>query len=120
MDVLPSGHDQGRSIVTGDIDLANASDLLVRLTGLIGSARRNIGLNPYGVIFIDCAGLRTPAAVNTHVRASGAGVRLTATSPVVVLLLGLAGAIHDTTSPAGGPAYAAARRTLTTDRPPPV
>ena len=124
MDVFPSGHDQGRSIitVTGDIDLGNADDLLVRLTALIGSARRNIGLDLSGVTFIDCSGLRTLIAVNGHVRANGATTRLTAMSPAVVRLLELVGAIRDTYVPAalptatGVPAPLAASRTATPEQ----
>jgi anti-anti-sigma factor len=100
--VFPSGHDQGRSIftITGDIDLATAGDLLVRLTAVIGSARRDIGLDLSGVTFIDCAGLRTLAAVNDLVRANGATTVLTATSPAVTRLLELVDAARNTTVPA--------------------
>ena len=120
MDVFPSGHDQGRSIiaVTGDLDLGTAEDFLARLTALIGSARRDIDLDLSGVTFIDCSGLRALTAVDTRVRANGATARLTAMSPVVIRLLELANAIWDTTAPAaaptaagGGPAHAATRRT---------
>jgi anti-anti-sigma factor len=102
MDVYPSGHDQGRSIitVTGDIDLATADDLRLRLIALIGPARRNIGLDLSGVTFIDCAGLRTLTAVHTHLSANGAGLRLTRMSPVVARLLELVNATGGTTPPA--------------------
>jgi anti-anti-sigma factor len=118
MDVFPSGHDQGRSIitVTGDIDLGTAEDLLVQLTALIGSARREIGLDLSGVTFIDCTGLRTLIAVDAQVRANGATTRLTAISPTVARLLELVNAIWDTTVPAAaptaaaGPAHVATRR----------
>ena len=109
MDVFPSGHDQGRTTitVTGDIDLGNAGELLVRLTALIGSARRDIDLDLSGVTFIDCSGLRALTAIDTRVHANGATARLTAKSPVVARLLELANAILDTTVPV------ATRRTAT-------
>jgi anti-sigma B factor antagonist len=124
MDVFPSGHDQGRSIitVTGDLDLGTAEDLLVRLTALIGSTRREIGLDLSGVTFIDCAGLRTLTAVDAQVRGNGAGIRLTAMSPAVVRLFELVDAIRDTAVPAtaptlaGGPAYVATGRTITPEQ----
>jgi anti-anti-sigma factor len=120
MDVFPSGHDQGRTIitVTGDIDLATAENLLARLTTLIGPARRDIGLDLSGVTFIDCAGLRALTAVSAQVRANGATTRLTAASPAVVRLFELVNAIQDTAVPAaaptaaGRPAYVAPRRTV--------
>jgi anti-sigma B factor antagonist len=122
MDVFLSGHDQGRSIitVTGDIDLATAGDLLDRLTTLIGSARRNFGLDLSDVTFIDCAGLRTLTAVSTHVRANGASLRLTAMSPAVVRLLELVDAVRDTTLPAVAPTPAAVRPAHIAARRPPV
>jgi anti-sigma B factor antagonist len=89
MDVFPNGHDQGRSIitVTGEIDLLTAEQLLFRLTGLIGSVRREIGLDLSGVTFIDCSGLRTLMAVDALVRANGATTQLTKMSPAVIRLL---------------------------------
>jgi anti-anti-sigma factor len=121
MDVFPSGHDQGRSIitVTGDIDLGTAENLLARITALIGSARRGIDLDLSEVTFIDCAGLRTLNAIDARVRANGATTRLTAMSPAVVRLFELAYAIRDPAVPATtpttarGPAYAAPRPTAT-------
>lgn len=106
MDVFPSGHDQGRSIITitGDVDLATAGDLLDRLSALIGSARRDIGLDLSGVTFINSAGLRTLAAIRTHVHANDASLRLTGLSPAVVHLLELVNTIDDTTPPAAFPA----------------
>ena len=119
MDVFPSGHDQGRSIftVTGDIDLGTAEHLLVRLTALIGSARRETGLDLSGVTFIDCAGLRTLIAVDALVRANGATTRLTAMSPAVARLLELAAPVWGTAilgaapTAARGAACTATRRT---------
>jgi len=121
MDVFPSGHDQGRTIitVTGDLDLGTAEDLLVRLTSLIGSARREIGLDLSGVTFIDCAGLRALMAVDAQIRVNGDTTRLTAMSPAVVRLLELVNAIWDTTlaaaapTAAAGPAHIATRRAAT-------
>ena len=106
MDVFPSGHDQGRSIitVTGNIDLANAEDLRLGLIALIGSARRNIGLDLSGVTYINSAGLHTLTAVHAHVSANGASLKLTRMSPVVVRVLELVNAIRDTTPPASAPA----------------
>jgi anti-anti-sigma factor len=125
MDVFPSGHDQGRSIitVTGDIDLATADDLRLRIIALIGSAPHNIGLDLSGVTFIDCQGLRALEAVHTHVRANGASLRLTGMSPVVVRLLELVDAIDATPPPAAvvalvpnRPTHATTRRTPTPER----
>ena len=121
MDVFPSGHDQGSTIitVTGDIDLGTAEDLLVRLTALIGSARRGIDLDLSGVTFIDCAGLRALMAVDAQIRVNGYTTRLTAISPAVVRLLGLVKVIWDSTlsatapTAAAGPAYVATRRAAT-------
>jgi anti-anti-sigma factor len=105
MDVFSSGHDQGGSIiaVTGDIDLSTAEDLLVRLTALIGSPRREIGLDLSGVTFIDCSGLRTLTAVDARVRANGGSIRLTAMSPAVARLFELVYATRDTSVPAAAP-----------------
>jgi anti-sigma B factor antagonist len=129
MDVFPSGHDQGRSIitVTGDIDLGTAEHLLVRLTALIGSAGptgsagRQIGLDLSGVTFIDCAGLRTLIAVHAQVRADGATTLLTAMSPAVARLLELVDVIWDPTAPAAptaapGPACTATHRIATAEQ----
>ncbi len=124
MEVFPSGHDQGRSIITviGDIDFCTAENLLVRLTALIGSAGREIGLDLSGVTFIDCAGLRTLMAVDAQVRGNGAGIRLTAMSPAVGRLLELVNAIRDTAVPAAaptvasGPAFVATGRTVASEQ----
>jgi anti-anti-sigma factor len=123
MDVFPSGHDQGRSIitVTGDIDLGTAENLLTRTTALIGTARREIGLDLSGVTFIDCTGLRTLTAIDARVRANGATTRLTAMSSAVVRLLEFVYAIRDTTpaaapTAAGGPAHVTTRRTVTAEQ----
>ena len=124
MDVFPSGHDQGRSIitVTGDLDLATADHLRLRLVALIGSARRDIGLDLSGVTFIDCQGLRTLTAVHAHIGANGAGLRLTRLSPVVVRFLELVNATGGTAPPAAAlalvasrPAHAGSCRTGTPD-----
>ncbi|MEY9934052.1 anti-anti-sigma factor [Catenulispora sp. GP43] len=89
MDVFPSGHDQGRSIitVTGDIDLASADDL-------------RLGLDLSGVTYINSAGLRTLTAVHTRVSANGASFRLIRMSPVVVRFLELVNTIREPTPPA--------------------
>jgi len=102
MDAFPSGHDQCRSIitVTGDIDFATADDLLLRLTALIGSARRDIGLDLSGVTYINSAGLRALTAVHARVSANGARLRLTRMSPVVVRFLEIVNAIREPTPPA--------------------
>lgn len=125
MDVFPSGHDQGRSIitVTGDVDFATAENLRLRLTALIGSARRNIGLDMSGVTYINSAGLRTLTAVHAHVSANGASFRLTRMSPVVVRFLELVNAIREPTPPASavalvptGSVHVEARRERTAAR----
>ena len=124
MDVFPSGHDQGRSIITvaGDVDLASAEDLRLGLIALIGSARRNIGLDLSGVTYINSAGLRTLTAVHARVSANGASFRLTRMSPVVIRFLELVNAVREPTPPASvallvpnGPARVEARRTLTSE-----
>jgi anti-sigma B factor antagonist len=124
MDVFPSGHDQGRSIitVTGDIDLGTAGNLLAHLAALVRHARRDIGLDLSGVTFIDCAGLRALIAVDALIRANGATMLLTAMSPAVVRLLELVDAPRNTTVPGvaptatGGPASVATHRTTTPEQ----
>ena len=93
MDVFPSGHDQGRGIitVTGDVDLGTAEQLLVRLTALIGTARREIGLDLSGVTFIDCAGLTALLTIRKAVQAQDGWLDLVAVSRCVGRLIKIIG-----------------------------
>ena len=75
-------------------------NLRLRLTALIGSARRDIGLDLSGVTYINSAGLRALTAVHAHVSANGAGLRLTRMSPVVIRFLEIVNAIREPTPPA--------------------
>lgn len=91
MDVFPTRRD-GRLhtiAVHGDIDLANAEDLLQRLRTLAGAATGPILLDLSRITFIDTAALRTLQAFDRHVKAAGGSVHLAAVSLPVARLFEL-------------------------------
>jgi anti-anti-sigma factor len=92
MDVFPSRHDENQHVITvrGEVDLANADGLLLRLLVLAGPATGEIALDLAQVTFMDCAGLRTLIALDHHVRTAGGSMRVTAVSPEVARLFELA------------------------------
>jgi anti-anti-sigma factor len=93
MDAISSTADDDRLTITvrGETDLANAGALLLRLVVLVGAATGEIILDLSQVTFMDCAGLRTLAAIERHVHANGGSVRVAAVSPEVARLFELAG-----------------------------
>jgi anti-anti-sigma factor len=122
MDALSTRRDDFLHVVTvrGDIDLATAADLLLRLVILVGPVSGPIALDLSQVTFIDCAGLRTLIALGRHARTSGGSVQVTAASPPVARLFELVGlhvgpahvlALHDldaaqrAAAPDGKPAH---------------
>jgi anti-anti-sigma factor len=100
MDVISTRRDPFLHAITvrGDIDLATAGDLLLRLVMLAGPATAPIALDLSQVTFIDCAGLRTLIALDHHARTAGGSVHITAASLPVARLFELVG-LH------GDPAY---------------
>jgi len=92
MDAFLSGTDENHLTITvrGETDLATADDLLIRLVVLAGAATGQIALDLSQVTFMDCAGLRTLAAIERHVTASGGSIRVAAVSPEVARLFELA------------------------------
>jgi anti-anti-sigma factor len=91
MDVISTRRDQFLHAITvrGDIDLASAGDLLLRLVMLVGPATGPIALDLSQVTFIDCAGLRTLIALDRHARTTGGSVGVAAVSSPVARLFEL-------------------------------
>lgn len=91
MDVISTRRDQFLHAITvrGDIDLATAGDLLLRLLMLAGPASGAIALDLSQVTFIDCAGLRTLIALDRHARSTGGSVHVSAVSLPVARLFEL-------------------------------
>jgi anti-anti-sigma factor len=95
MDVISTRRDKFLHAITvrGDIDLAAAGDLLLRLLTLAGPATGPIALDLSQVTFIDSAGLQTLVALDRHARAAGGSVHVAAASLPVARLFELA-ALH--------------------------
>lgn len=93
VDVYLSSSDRHPLLITvrGDVDLATADTLLVRLSTLAAPATGQIALDLAQVTFLDCAGLRALIAFEQYVRASGGSVRVDAVSPEVARLFELLG-----------------------------
>lgn len=66
--------------VRGEVDLATADELLVRLRTLTDARRGPILLDLSQITFIDCAGLRTLRAFEQHVATAGGSVHVAAVS----------------------------------------
>ncbi len=100
MDVVSTRCDKYLHAITvrGDVDLATAGDLFLRLVMLAGPATGRVALDLSQVVFIDCAGLRTLVAFDRHARTLGGSVHVAAASLPVARLFELA-ALH------AGPAY---------------
>ena len=102
--------------VRGEVDLATAGELLVRLRTLTGTRRGPILLDLSRITFIDCAGLRTLRDFEQHVASAGGSVHVAAVSlPVARLfeLLALRTGAPPTSgppAPAPGPPPAAVRQ----------
>lgn len=94
MDVLSLGSEHSPQAVSaavrGEIDLATADDLLLRLLMLAGPASGEVTLDLSQVTFIDCSGLRALIALEQHVRAAGGRVRVSALSAPVARVFELA------------------------------
>jgi anti-anti-sigma factor len=95
MDVISTRRDQYLHAITvrGDLDLATAGDLLLRLLMLAGPTTGPITLDLSQVTFINCAALRTLLALDHHARTTGGTVRITAASLPVARLFELV-ALH--------------------------
>lgn len=127
MDVLSYGREHDSRLicaaVRGEVDLATADDLLLRLRMLAGPATAEIILNLSQVTFIDCSGLRALVALEHLVRASGGRVRVTALSAAAARLFELVRphwgsdsildpSAPDALRPAGASDHAVAVRTM--------
>ena len=75
----------------GEVDLATAGELLLRPVVLVGAATGQVAPDLEQVTFIDCSGLRTLSAVESHVRSAGGSVRVAALSPQLARVLELVG-----------------------------
>jgi len=91
MDVFPTRRDEHVHVITvsGEIDVATAGDLLLRLRTLACPADGPILLDLSLVTFMDCAGLRTLRAFDKYVAAAGGSVNVAAVSPPVARLFEL-------------------------------
>ncbi len=93
MDVISLGPEQSPQAVSaavrGEVDLATAADLLLRLQLLAGPVSCEIALDLSQVTFIDCSGLRALVALDRQVRTVGGRVRVTAASVSVARLFEL-------------------------------
>jgi anti-anti-sigma factor len=100
--------------VRGEVDLATAGDLLLRLRMLADPVSGPILLDLSQITFIDCAGLRTLRAFDQHVAAAGGSVRVAAVSLAVARLFELAASCGHApwlpSPPAPDPRPAAARQ----------
>lgn len=127
MDVLSHGSEHSlqpiSAAVRGEVDLATAEDLLLRLLLLAGPATGEIILDLSQVTFMDCAGLRALIALDHHVRTVGGRVRLTALSPPVARLFELVrphANSHDLLAPPTPPALRHAAADTMAAQPTPV
>ena len=75
--------------VCGEVDLATADELVVRLRTLSGTRRGPILLDLSQITFIDCAGLRSLRAFEQHVATAGGSVHVAAVSLPVARLFEL-------------------------------
>ena len=101
----------------GDIDLATAGDLLLRLLMLAGPASGAIALDLSQVTFIDCAGLRTLIALDRHARSTGGSVHVAAVSLPVARLFELIALHADATYALASPDLDAAAHLRTRQEP---
>jgi anti-anti-sigma factor len=117
MDVISTRRDQFLHAITvrGDIDLATAGDLLLRLVMLAGPATGRIALDLSQVTFIDCAGLRTLIALDQHARTTGGSVHVSAASLPAARLFELVGLHADPAYVLAPPHPDAVQRAATLD-----
>jgi anti-anti-sigma factor len=81
--------------VRGEVDLATAWDLLLRLRMLAASASGPILLDLSQITFIDCSGLRALRAFERHVATAGGSVHVAAVSLAVARLFELVSSCGD-------------------------
>jgi anti-sigma B factor antagonist len=62
----------------GDVDMAVADDLMLRLTQLVDRGRTHLVLDLGAVMYIDSSGLGALVAATKHARAAGGDVRVCA------------------------------------------
>jgi anti-anti-sigma factor len=93
MDVFLDGTNDDELLISarGEVDLADAGQLLLRLVVLFGSVTGQVALDLEQVTFMDCAGLRTLDAIEEHVRTRGGRVRVASVSPQIARIFELAG-----------------------------
>ncbi|HZP52696.1 STAS domain-containing protein [Actinocrinis sp.] len=95
MDVFPTRRDEHIHMIAvrGEIDLATAGDLLLRLRALAEPVSGPILLDLSQITFINFAGLRTLRAFDQHVTTAGGSVHVAAVSLPVARLFELV-ALH--------------------------
>jgi anti-sigma B factor antagonist len=97
MDVFPTRRDEHMHVISvrGDVDLATAGDLLLRLRILAGPASGPLLLDLSQTTFMDGAGLRALRAFDQYVAAAGGSVHVAAASLPVARLFELVGLLED-------------------------
>jgi anti-anti-sigma factor len=91
--------------VRGEVDLATAGDLLLRLRILAGPASGPILLDLSQTTFMDCAGLRALQAFDQYVAAAGGSVHVAAVSLPVARLFELTALLGDAAQIPAPPAF---------------
>jgi anti-anti-sigma factor len=81
--------------VRGEVDLATAGDLLLRLRMLADPVSGPILLDLSQITFIDCSGLRVLRVFERYVATAGGSVRVAAVSLAVARLFELAASCWD-------------------------
>lgn len=91
MDVFSTRRDEYVHVISvcGDIDLATADDLLLRLRALAGSASTPVLLDLSQTTFMDCTGLSALRDFDRYVTAAGSSVHVAAVSLPVARLFEL-------------------------------
>lgn len=76
-------------VVTGEIDLSNATELHTAAALGVADGRTDIAFDLSGVTFIDFTGLMTLASADDHARARNGRCRIVRATPTLVRLLHL-------------------------------
>jgi anti-anti-sigma factor len=97
MDAFSTRRDEHMHVISvrGDVDLATAGDLLLRLRTLAGPASGPLLLDLSQTTFMDCAGLRALQSFDRYVAAAGGSVHVAAVSLPVARLFELVGLLED-------------------------
>jgi anti-anti-sigma factor len=76
-----------RVVVTGEVDLSTADDLLSTLCAIATVERATLSLDLAGVEFFDCTGLRVVAEIERTMRLTGGRLAVCNPRPLVARLL---------------------------------